>query len=468
MKIQRKEKLFDVYGDENWRVDFEKQAFASFRHPFITELFFAFQSETLVMLVMTLGSGDDLGKIIKRGGVLSYEQGLFYSAEITSALSYLHRKGFVYRDLKPANVLLNADGHIQLVDMGAVTDLKGKALGICSEPEALVPVFTRQRSDLNAQQPLSQFWSKVSLLSESASERPMFTDMADCSTTTTLQDMDPASAARMCEAQQGSRSESEQQMSLSSADRCESPQIQMSPLQKLDDTVPIDDQQEATQRHAASLVGTFGYMAPEMLLMGVDGRYEDGSSGGYTKAVDWWSLGVTMYKLLEGCYPFDQNFVNVMTFASTDEYRQSHWHRYRALFAPVEFDKLAAHPAAMDVILGLLVITDSLRLGYGRNGSTTVSQHPYFNSINWVLLEQKKVKPPSLPAGFQVKPLSKRKTTMSAMLSTHGKSSWVKPLPNKTDSERQRFAKIQSQFENWDYSAPAAVLRELESQGQCK
>jgi len=57
MKIQPKEKLYSTYGDEKWRVDFEKQVFASCCHPFITELFFAFQTTSLAILVMSLGSG---------------------------------------------------------------------------------------------------------------------------------------------------------------------------------------------------------------------------------------------------------------------------------------------------------------------------------------------------------------------------------------------------------------------------
>jgi hypothetical protein len=135
MKLQRKDKMLAMFGDEPWRADFEKQAFASCKHPFIVELFFAFQTKSLVMLVMSLGTGNDLAKVLKLGGSFSPEHVQFYSAEITSALSYLHHKGFVYRDLKPGNVLLNADGHIQLVDFGAVVDLKGKTLGmfeICS------------------------------------------------------------------------------------------------------------------------------------------------------------------------------------------------------------------------------------------------------------------------------------------------------------------------------------------------
>ena len=42
----------------------------------------------------------------------------FYLAELASALSHLHTLGIIYRDLKPENVLLAADGHIKLTDFG--------------------------------------------------------------------------------------------------------------------------------------------------------------------------------------------------------------------------------------------------------------------------------------------------------------------------------------------------------------
>jgi len=130
MKLQRKVNLVSIFGEEPWRVDMEKRAFARCHHPFIVELLYAFQTESLVLMVITLGTGRDLSNILRSGGPLSANQVTFYAAEITSALSYLHDKGFVYRDLKPANVLLCMDGHIKLVDFGGVCDISGNLLGM--------------------------------------------------------------------------------------------------------------------------------------------------------------------------------------------------------------------------------------------------------------------------------------------------------------------------------------------------
>lgn len=42
----------------------------------------------------------------------------FYACEIILALEALHEKGFIYRDIKPENILIDADGHIKLTDFG--------------------------------------------------------------------------------------------------------------------------------------------------------------------------------------------------------------------------------------------------------------------------------------------------------------------------------------------------------------
>ena len=150
MKIQTKKGLLDCFADDPWRVDGEKQAFASCQHPFIANLDYAFQSETLAIMVLGLGSAGDLQKALQEAPEekLSEERVQFYAAELVLAIAHLHQMGLIYRDLKPNNVLVNDDGHVQLVDLGGVVDEDGKVIGAQHEINTLLPLFTHQYSAL--------------------------------------------------------------------------------------------------------------------------------------------------------------------------------------------------------------------------------------------------------------------------------------------------------------------------------
>ena len=150
MKIQTKKGLLECFADDPWRVDGEKQAFASCQHPFIVNLDYAFQSETLAIMVLGLASAGDLQKALLEAPEekLSEERVQFYAAELVLALAHLHQMGLMYRDLKPNNVLVNDDGHVQLVDLGGVVDEDGKVIGAQHETNALLPLFTHQYSAL--------------------------------------------------------------------------------------------------------------------------------------------------------------------------------------------------------------------------------------------------------------------------------------------------------------------------------
>lgn len=130
MKLQTKKGLLECFADDPWRADFEKQAFASCQHPFIVNLDYSFQTDTLAIMVLGLATAGDLQKALNKAAEerLSEDRVRFYVAEIVLALSYLHQMGLMYRDLKPNNVLLNEDGHIQLVDLGGVADEYGVTL----------------------------------------------------------------------------------------------------------------------------------------------------------------------------------------------------------------------------------------------------------------------------------------------------------------------------------------------------
>lgn len=65
----------------------------------------------------------------------------FYIAELIVALEHIHLKGIVYRDIKLENVLLDADGHIRLVDFGLCKKLgeRGRSKSFCGTEEYMAP-----------------------------------------------------------------------------------------------------------------------------------------------------------------------------------------------------------------------------------------------------------------------------------------------------------------------------------------
>ena len=100
----------------------ERNILMKARHPFIVQLFFAFQTPSKFYLGLEYVPGGELFFHMKKRGRIPVNEVRLYSAEIALALSYLHSIGIIYRDLKPENVMLDADGHIKLTDFGLSTE----------------------------------------------------------------------------------------------------------------------------------------------------------------------------------------------------------------------------------------------------------------------------------------------------------------------------------------------------------
>ncbi|KAI9644805.1 hypothetical protein NHQ30_006832 [Ciborinia camelliae] len=89
------------------------------RHPFVVKLFYAFQDQEKLYLILEYAQGGELFTALAEERMFSEEKASFYMAEMVLALDHLHHNlGVVYRDLKPENCLLDAEGHLLLTDFG--------------------------------------------------------------------------------------------------------------------------------------------------------------------------------------------------------------------------------------------------------------------------------------------------------------------------------------------------------------
>ncbi|XP_060032133.1 serine/threonine-protein kinase MRCK gamma isoform X3 [Erinaceus europaeus] len=100
----REERDVLVKGDSRW----------------VTALHYAFQDEEYLYLVMDYYAGGDLLTLLSRfEDRLPPELAQFYLAEMVLAIHSLHQLGYVHRDVKPDNILLDMNGHIRLADFGS-------------------------------------------------------------------------------------------------------------------------------------------------------------------------------------------------------------------------------------------------------------------------------------------------------------------------------------------------------------
>lgn len=96
----------------------EKDILSNANNPWMVELKCSFQDPNNLYLVMEYLPGGDLMNLLIKKDILSEEESRFYMGEMVLAIESVHKLNYIHRDLKPDNVLLDADGHIKLTDFG--------------------------------------------------------------------------------------------------------------------------------------------------------------------------------------------------------------------------------------------------------------------------------------------------------------------------------------------------------------
>lgn len=122
MKILRKAAM--VEKEQVAHVRAERDILVEADHQWVVKMFYSFQDAVNLYLIMEFLPGGDMMTLLMKKDTLSEECTQFYVAETALAIEYIHGLGFIHRDIKPDNLLLDASGHIKLSDFGLCTGLK--------------------------------------------------------------------------------------------------------------------------------------------------------------------------------------------------------------------------------------------------------------------------------------------------------------------------------------------------------
>ena len=96
----------------------ERDVLSEAKNEWIVDLKFSFQDQHFLYLGMEFLPGGDLMSLLMARDILPENEAKFYAAEIVLAIESVHKLDCIHRDLKPDNVLIDADGHIKLSDFG--------------------------------------------------------------------------------------------------------------------------------------------------------------------------------------------------------------------------------------------------------------------------------------------------------------------------------------------------------------
>ena len=96
----------------------EKKYLSSLKHPFLVNMYFAFQDRDNVYLGLDFLSGGDLRYQLGRQRRFSELQTKFFVACMLVGLEYLHTNGIIHRDIKPENLVLDSKGYLRIIDLG--------------------------------------------------------------------------------------------------------------------------------------------------------------------------------------------------------------------------------------------------------------------------------------------------------------------------------------------------------------
>ncbi|XP_078449878.1 rho-associated protein kinase 2-like isoform X2 [Lampetra planeri] len=126
----------------------ERDIMAFANSPWIVQLFYSFQDDRYLYMVMEYMPGGDLVNLMSNYDVPE-KWARFYTAEVVLAVDAIHTMGYIHRDVKPDNMLLDKSGHLKLADFGTCMKLNKDGMVRCDTavgtPDYISPEVLRSQ-----------------------------------------------------------------------------------------------------------------------------------------------------------------------------------------------------------------------------------------------------------------------------------------------------------------------------------
>ena len=128
-----------LYNGMHKNLELERGILLRVDHPFIVKLVKTLKDDKFIYFLMDFIKGKELFTVIRDIGLLNKTQTLFYGASIMLAVRYLHQRKFVYRDIKPENVMVLDNGYIKIIDFGTAKQIEDKTKTTLGTPHYMSP-----------------------------------------------------------------------------------------------------------------------------------------------------------------------------------------------------------------------------------------------------------------------------------------------------------------------------------------
>ncbi|CAB9509233.1 Protein kinase C gamma type (Fragment) [Seminavis robusta] len=142
LKSMKKEMMVVKNQVNHVKAERDALATADANNRWLTVLHFSFFDETHLYMVMEFLPGGDLMSLLIREDTFSESVTLFFMAEAAQAIGSVHALGYIHRDLKPDNILVDAHGHLKLTDLGLC-----KKIGDASQEDDPDVILARMREN---------------------------------------------------------------------------------------------------------------------------------------------------------------------------------------------------------------------------------------------------------------------------------------------------------------------------------